>query len=168
MTSSSIGRIKSRSDWLANLIKRSPIGRRPNRPTASPPIVAPITIEPSKPNISLVRLLTFAIIFVPPLLAIVFQPTFPRDARELPWPIADRRYRLFVSLRVWHHLAPAQRACFEEARRVARNVLIACPEEEVVGVGIPRSEWISWNGGNPVVEKTTNGWGNLYLFEGSR
>jgi len=95
-------------------------------------------------------------------------PTVAHDARKLPWPIRAGRYQLLVALRVWHHLAPAQRACFDEARRVAKNLIICCPEQEVVGRGIPREDWIEWNGGPPLIERKTDGWGIVYLFGGHR
>jgi len=95
-------------------------------------------------------------------------PTWPHDARLLPWPLEAGRYQLLVALRVWHHLAPVQAQCFREAQRVARHLLIVCPEQETVGVGIHQSQWTAWNGGPPVHRETLPGWGNLYLFEGKK
>ncbi len=91
--------------------------------------------------------------------------TLKHDARLTPWPIPSGEYELLSSLRVWHHLAPYQEAAFREARRVARYVLIACPEKEAVGIGIPRKTFISW-GGEPIIEHDFQAWGRLYLFAG--
>lgn len=85
------------------------------------------------------------------------------DAREIPWPFGDDQFELLIALRVWHHLAPAQRRALREARRVARRVLIVCPEHEVVGIGIPRGKFITW-GGQPSIEEDLGAWGRLYLF----
>ena len=89
------------------------------------------------------------------------------DAREIPWPFEDGRYDLLIALRVWHHLAPVQRESFLEAKRIARNIIIECPEKEVVGVGITRDQFIAWNGGEKPVEECDMGaWGRLYLWRG--
>lgn len=94
-------------------------------------------------------------------------PTIWHDARILPWPFAARKYKLLIALRLWHHLYPLQRECFMEAKRIARNVLIECPEKEVVGVGITRAQFIEWNGGeSPITEYDMGEWGQLYLWKG--
>lgn len=94
-----------------------------------------------------------------------FKPTYSYDARVLPWPIESGKYALLVALRLWHHLSPVQEQCFREAKRIARNVLIECPEKEVVGVGIARAQFIGWNNGVlPIEEHDMGEWGRLYLF----
>lgn len=93
--------------------------------------------------------------------------TILHDARVIPWPITSGRYDLLVALRLWHHLAPLQRECFMEAKRIARNIIIECPEQEVVGVGIAREQFIEWNGEKPAEEIDFGAWGRLYLFKGS-
>jgi hypothetical protein len=85
------------------------------------------------------------------------------DARDIPWPFQDVQFEMLIALRVWHHLVPAQERAFREARRVARRVLITCPEHEIVGVGIPREKFTAW-GGLPVIEEDLGAWGKLYLF----
>lgn len=55
------------------------------------------------------------------------RPKVLHDARSIPWPIRSDSYEWFVSLRVFHHLWPVQRECFEESRRVAKNVLLVVP-----------------------------------------
>jgi len=92
--------------------------------------------------------------------------TVLHDARIFPWPFADGRYDLLVALRLWHHLAPVQEQCFREAKRIARNIIIECPEKEVVGVGIAREQFIAWNGAPPIAEIDFGAWGKLYLFGG--
>lgn len=92
-------------------------------------------------------------------------PTYTHDARLVPWPISDQRYELLIALRVWHHLAPMQEEAFREARRVARNILIVCPEKEVVGQGITRNQFVKWNGGvPPYLEHDLGTWGRLCLW----
>jgi hypothetical protein len=86
------------------------------------------------------------------------------DARVIPWPIPAAKYSLVVALRVFHHLAPVQKECFAEARRIARYVLIECPEQEVVGVGIKEERFIAWNGVKPLLRHDFGAWGKLYLF----
>jgi hypothetical protein len=98
----------------------------------------------------------------------VFSPTYSHDARVLPWPIESEKYLLLVALRLWHHLAPVQEQCFREAKRVALNVLIECPEKEIVGQGITRAQFIAWNDGVlPVEEYDMGEWGRLYLWRGN-
>lgn len=69
-----------------------------------------------------------------------FEPTYWHDVRFTPWPVHGKRYDLVVALRVWHHLVPLQKESFEEARRIAKRVLIVCPEREIVGRGITRRQ----------------------------
>jgi hypothetical protein len=82
-------------------------------------------------------------------------PTFMHDARHIPWPIADKRYQVFVALRVFHHLWPKQRECFEEARRIARHIVMVVPERYEVptlrdtSVGISAAQLTEWNDGVP-------------------
>ena len=57
------------------------------------------------------------------------KPTYIHDARAIPWPIATKKFKLFVALRVFQHLAPKQKECFLEAKRIAENVLIVVPNE---------------------------------------
>jgi Methyltransferase domain len=54
------------------------------------------------------------------------------DATRVPWPIADRRYDLFVALQVFEHLGDKQPDAFREVRRVARNAIISLPIDWVM------------------------------------
>lgn len=51
------------------------------------------------------------------------------DARQFPWPYADRAYDLFIALQVFEHLGDGQSEVFREVRRVARNAIISLPIE---------------------------------------
>lgn len=102
-----------------------------------------------------------------------FRPTFQHDARQFPWPVANKAYDLFIALRVFHHLTPLQAECFAEARRIARNVIIVAPEVYSVDSlkdtsrGIPRDEVTAWNNGVPPTETVEfKSWiGNLYFWD---
>jgi len=91
-------------------------------------------------------------------------PTYDWDAKVTPWPIEDKQYKLFIALRVFHHLFPNQEDAFREALRIADNVIICCPEKEIIGEGIPREKFFEWYGGEARMTVTTNGWGIVYLF----
>lgn len=104
---------------------------------------------------------------------VAFAPTYAHDARVIPWPIPDRRYHLLVALRVFHHLRPVQAACFREAKRIARNIIIVTPTDYQVrklretSGGVSEAEVIAWNGGVPPTEARRFGdWrGNLYFWD---
>jgi hypothetical protein len=49
------------------------------------------------------------------------------DATVTPWPIADKRYDLFVALQVFEHLGTRQPEAFREVCRVARHAIISLP-----------------------------------------
>lgn len=94
------------------------------------------------------------------------RPTIEHDIKSIPWPIKSGRFDLLVALRVWHHLHPVQMEAFREAQRVARFIIICCPEWEHQGVGIPENTFREWS--NPLQVEHTQGWGTVYLFEGNR
>ncbi|MGW9332746.1 hypothetical protein [Bosea sp. NPDC055594] len=98
------------------------------------------------------------------------QPTHAHDGREIPWPIEDNAYELFIALRVYHHLTPTQKEAFLEARRIAKNIIIVAPESynKVKGSkGIPLSDLIAWNDGVPPTATMEFGeeFGNLYFWD---
>jgi hypothetical protein len=80
-----------------------------------------------------------------------FNPTYLHDARKLPWPIKDKQYKWLIALRVFHHLHPVQRRCFEEAARIADNLIIVvpAPAAERPSKGISLAQFRDWNGGVP-------------------
>lgn len=98
------------------------------------------------------------------------QATYFHDARIVPWPIEDKRYRCFVALRVFQHLVPEQRACFAEAKRVARNVVILVPGEYKTNAmkghetgPVTPEQFLEWNGGvAPGLMLPLKSWGTLY------
>jgi hypothetical protein len=91
--------------------------------------------------------------------------TIWHDARETPWPMADRRYELLIALRVYQHLVPAQEAAFREALRVADNVIIAVPSVYSEGRGIPPRRFLEWRDTPPaIMERVGNGDTYIYLW----
>ena len=94
-----------------------------------------------------------------------FTPTINHDLRVLPWPI-EKHYKVIVALRVWHHLKPVEREAFLEAKRLADNVLIVCPEVNVRGRGITRQQFEQWNWGAAEIFSDVS-MGPLYLFKGA-
>jgi hypothetical protein len=99
-------------------------------------------------------------------------PTFLHDARQLPWPIASKRYHVFVALRVFHHLWPKQRECFLEARRIARHIVMVVPDKYEVAelrdtsVGITEAQLVEWNDGvAPTLSLPLADWiGRIYYW----
>lgn len=95
------------------------------------------------------------------------QPHYIHDVRNLPWPIQDNYYEWFIALRVFHHLAPVQRQCFDEARRVAKNVILVVPKELPPGGGYPISpeDFVVWgNGVAPTIVEDVGRFGMLYAW----
>ncbi len=59
-------------------------------------------------------------------------PNFPNlayqhNATEIPWPIEDQAYDLFIALQVWEHLQGKQVEAFNEVRRIARMAILSFP-----------------------------------------
>lgn len=95
-------------------------------------------------------------------------PTYLHDARSLPWPVADKQYKWFVALRVFHHLQPVQFECFREAVRIAENVLILVPlpTPDKPKKGITVCQFCEWNGGTPPkLMERTNRYGYMYHWD---
>jgi len=67
--------------------------------------------------------------------------------RSRPWPIADKQYRLFIALRVFHPLKPTQEGCFIEAKRISDAMVIVVPSRSVHARGIDREEFVAWSDG---------------------
>jgi hypothetical protein len=55
-----------------------------------------------------------------------FTPYYLFDADKTPWPIADKRYSLFIGLQVLEHLQD-QRKVFSEIIRTCNNAIISLP-----------------------------------------
>lgn len=49
------------------------------------------------------------------------------NATQVPWPVANKAYDLFVAFQVFEHLGTHQAAAFREARRVARHAILSLP-----------------------------------------
>ncbi len=77
--------------------------------------------------------------------------TVMHDARQIPWPLADKSYDCIVALRVFHHLHPVQCYCFREARRIGKSIVIVAPIEvaNTSTKAISIQEWIDFNNGIP-------------------
>jgi hypothetical protein len=95
------------------------------------------------------------------------KPTYLHDARVIPWPVPTKKFELFVALRVFHHLAPNQKECFLEAKRIAENVLIVVPNEYLNGNAITLDQLTDWNDGEPpaIVENVFDRSTFLYLWK---
>ena len=52
---------------------------------------------------------------------------YRHDAREKPWPVADKSYDLFIALQVWEHLGNKQSRAFREVMRIARAAILSFP-----------------------------------------
>lgn len=97
------------------------------------------------------------------------KPTYLHDAKLTPWPIENKSYDFFVALRVFHHLTPFQGICFQEARRIARNIVIVTPENYQVthlnSKGIKQSEVVDWNMGKEPTRIIDTKHGILYFWD---
>ncbi len=91
-------------------------------------------------------------------------PDFIHDARDLPWPIPNKKFKLFIALRVFQHLTPVQKQCFDEARRIAENIIIVTPTKYNNQGGITQSDFILWNNGRwpTLIERVMDN--NTYLY----
>ena len=49
------------------------------------------------------------------------------DATQVPWPVDDKAYDLFMALQVFEHLTDRQREAFLEVRRIARHAIVSLP-----------------------------------------
>lgn len=98
-------------------------------------------------------------------------PTYNHNAKVTPWPIEDKKYDIFIALRVFQHLQPKQKEAFLETKRIAKHVILCIPIESNDNIsstkplGITLEQLIEWNNGvlpNKVVE--TRDWGNIYYW----
>ena len=73
------------------------------------------------------------------------------DGKNTPWPIANKKYEMFIALRVFHHLAPFQKACFSEAKRIARSIILVVPldySHSTTSPTLTYEDFLEFNGGN--------------------
>ncbi len=96
------------------------------------------------------------------------EPKYIHDARNTPWPIPNKKYDFVVALRVFHHLTPYQSLAFQEARRVAENIIIVAPnsyhQTKINSRGINTSDVLDWNQGRSPTEIYDSGHGILYFW----
>ena len=59
-------------------------------------------------------------------------PAVTHDATVVPWPVADKRFDLFLALQVFEHLKDRQRDAFLEVRRIARHAILSLPIDWVM------------------------------------
>ena len=52
-------------------------------------------------------------------------PKYLHDAKDIPWPISDKQYDLFIALQVWEHLETYQSRCFAEVMRISKNAILS-------------------------------------------
>ncbi len=70
-------------------------------------------------------------------------PTYINDARLFPWPIENKKYDVFVALRVFQHLVPAQSEAVIEAMKISKKIIIVIPED-YDNVILPNSKGITY------------------------
>lgn|GEM_PF-1636308 len=97
------------------------------------------------------------------------KPTVAHDARQLPWPVANKRYDLFVALRVFQHLTPVQKECVHEAMRVASKIILVVPSTydnaaHPAAKGITYQDLVRFIGAHPNLYTSTH-FGDLYYFD---
>lgn len=97
-------------------------------------------------------------------------PTYVHDARITPWPIENKKYDVFVALRVFQHLVPTQPQAIKEAFRIAKKVVLIIPEKYENPI-IPDSKGVSYkdfvailDGVHPNVYFTTS-FGSLFYWD---
>ncbi len=98
------------------------------------------------------------------------QPTYLHDARRTPWPIPAKSYDVVIALRVFQHLAPVQRVCFLEAKRIAKCVLLICPEryqteQNPSSRGIQLNQFVQWNENTPPTRSQFMEMGVLHFWD---
>jgi hypothetical protein len=93
------------------------------------------------------------------------KPDYVLDVRHIPWPVENKSYDWFIALRVFHHLWPVQRECFEEARRISKNTILVVPEKLPPdgGVAILPEHFREWNSGvRPDIIEPAGRFGYIY------
>lgn len=53
--------------------------------------------------------------------------SYAHDARMIPWPIDDKYYDMFIALQVFEHLDGKQKQAFQEAKRIAKSIVLSLP-----------------------------------------
>ena len=58
---------------------------------------------------------------------LTYDPTYNYDLRNVPWPIRDKQYDVFVALRVFHHMED-QEKFLKEMERISNHIILAFPQ----------------------------------------
>jgi len=53
--------------------------------------------------------------------------TYEHDATNIPWPIKDKQYDLFIALQVWEHLEKNKQDAFKEVMRISKMAILSFP-----------------------------------------
>lgn len=53
--------------------------------------------------------------------------TYHHNAGQVPWPIEDSKYDLFIALQVWEHLNGCQAEAFKEVMRISKMAILSFP-----------------------------------------
>ena len=101
------------------------------------------------------------------------KPDYLHDARNTPWPIADKKYEVFIALRVYQHLAPKQKEALAEAFRIAKKVIIVVDSYYKNAVvthskGISYSDFVNYLGGVHPNIFTQTAQGELYYWDSEK
>jgi len=57
-----------------------------------------------------------------------YNVTYLHNLKQLPWPIKDKQYDVFIALRVFHHLLDKPEEYFKEMKRIANHIILAFPD----------------------------------------
>lgn len=77
-----------------------------------------------------------------------YTPTYNHNLKELPWPIKDKQYDVFVALRVFHHFGENVSKYFKEMQRISKHIILALPKktaDKYKEILAPKFEYICEN-----------------------
>ena len=79
-----------------------------------------------------------------------FNPDILWDATDCPWPIAAKKFDMFIGLQVFEHLEGRQVEAFKEVKRIANHAVLSLPFEWTRGTpchqGIDMEVIHEWTG----------------------
>lgn len=67
-------------------------------------------------------------------------PTYLYDISKTPYPI-NKKYDIFIALRVFHHIEGNLKDCFKEIKRISDNIIVAVPADKRIKT---KRKLISW------------------------
>lgn len=94
-------------------------------------------------------------------------PDIVHDIRNIPWPVKNKAYDWAIALRVLQHVPGKQEECFNEMKRIAKNILIVVPPKYKLhnGKGITTEDFIKYNNGSkPNIVKKIGKYGPVYAW----